>query len=497
MELHSVLVECNYNNEIYTNSGLQFSQYVLINSNVLMSYLHEHNFNKWFNNISPGIMHFYPFSSVNEPKLRIVAEDAGKTSVCSARVMACFICNNILVSSQKYLKDWTVDCDGNQHRETLSLFFILKAATFLEQPTSNDEKKDLNKALNELLIISTSPQFLSIGQEVYIESTPFGNRAFLNSYSQGVVSNIFGEQNSLLLTDCSSTPGSEGSPVYIKTRWKQKFIFTIVISCLNWWKGEWVGLTLAANLVPLLRELIPPSYQNINVLKSNPTFANEELQLLATFTKSVVQIVSGSLWGTGVLLNKKKGIFITNSHVIQPHTEVFVYWRTLEIKAIVLHRTPDFEPFDLAILKANPLDLEKLDITSSVLSTEVAQRGDQIYAVGYPLFPRNLMMRPSITRGCVSLVQEYVVKTTATVLPGSSGGAIFKDNGKLIAITVSNTKLEDVGVVYPRINLAVPILVILEYLQLFLQTGDTKILTQLHSSDLSVRQQWDFVSGKL
>ncbi|KAK5648971.1 hypothetical protein RI129_003863 [Pyrocoelia pectoralis] len=495
MELHNVLVEYNDANDIYTNSGLQFSQYVLIGGNVLMPYLHEHGFNRWFNKIAPGIINFNPFPFPDQPKLRIVAQNSGNINFCQARVIACFICNNILVSSQKYLKDWAIDFDSSQHRASLSLFFVLK--TTFDQKDNGNERKDLNRALNELLLISTSPQFLTIGQEVCIESTPFGNRAFLNSYSQGVISNIFGEHNCLLLTDCSSTPGSEGSPVFIKTRYKQRFIFAIVLSCLNWWKGEWVGLTLAANLVPLLRELIPPSYQNINAPKPNPTFATDELQLLATLTKSIVQIVSGSLWGTGVLLDKTKGIFITNSHVIESHAEVFVYWRTLEIKVSVLHRTPDFEPFDLAILKANPRDLQKLEITPATLSPAPAEKGDFIYAVGYPLFPRNLMMRPSITKGSVSMVQEYVVKTTATVLPGSSGGAIFNNKGNLIAITVSNTKMDEVGVVYPRVNLAVPILIISEIVRLFLQNGDPKILMRLHSSDLSVRQQWDFVSGKL
>lgn len=30
----------------------------------------------------------------------------------------------------------------------------------------------------------------------------------------------------------------------------------------------------------------------------------------------LVQVVSGAAWGSGVLLNKEKGIFITNSHVV-------------------------------------------------------------------------------------------------------------------------------------------------------------------------------------
>lgn len=45
------------------------------------------------------------------------------------------------------------------------------------------------------------------------------------------------------------------------------------------------------------------------------------LQCLNTFsldklTKSVARIICGVNWGSTVLLNKEKGIFITNTHVV-------------------------------------------------------------------------------------------------------------------------------------------------------------------------------------
>lgn len=32
--------------------------------------------------------------------------------------------------------------------------------------------------------------------------------------------------------------------------------------------------------------------------------------------KSVVQVVSGNNWGSGIILDKQKGVIITNAHVV-------------------------------------------------------------------------------------------------------------------------------------------------------------------------------------
>lgn len=500
MDVQSVLIE--YENtktkEIFTNSGLLFSNtHVLITSNVLISHLQQFGLVEWFNQIKPGILNYNVFPSKNEPILKVVSKTKDKLSFNNAKVVACFVCNNILTSSQKYLKDWAIDFDNKEFRvrDFLSLFFILRLVDTFGK-TDDNERKNLNTALNELLLSSSSPNFVSNGQDVFIESTPFGNRAFLNSYSQGVITNVIGERSCLLLSDCSSTPGSEGSPVFIKTKYKKKYAIAIVISCLNWWKGEWIGLTLAANLVPLLRELIPPCYNNINA-ESEEFFQGISKELQMALTRSIVQVVCGTGWGTGILLSKEKGIFITNSHVIETQDDVLIYWKQLELKATVIYQTPNFDPFDLAVLQTNSREIQQMNILPINVLSQPAEKGQEIFAAGYPLFPRNLMISPSLTKGYVSQVHDFSLKTTATVLPGSSGGAILNGQGKLLGIIVSNSKMDDVGIIYPRVNMAVPILAIYSTIELFLESGDRKLLQKLHSEELSVRKQWDFMSAKL
>lgn len=53
-----------------------------------------------------------------------------------------------------------------------------------------------------------------------------------------------------------------------------------------------------------------------------------------------------------------------------------------------------------------------------------------------------------------------MLKTTSTVLAGSSGGGLFTNDGSLAGIIVANTKLEENKIIYPRINVAIPVSVI-------------------------------------
>lgn len=219
MSTHGVLVEFEdtNNNEIYTNSGILFEdQFVIITGNVLMPYLkmNTNDLNSWLHNIQPGKIDFSPFSSFSsKPKLRIVfKKENNPVRFKETEVIASFVCKNILNSSSRYLHDWAIDFDDKQYqvKQFLSLFFILKIV--------NDNCSfNLNVAVIELLK-NTYKWHLEIGKEVCMESTPFGNREFLNSYSQGVISNITGENSCFLLTDCPSAPGSEGCPVFIKAK---------------------------------------------------------------------------------------------------------------------------------------------------------------------------------------------------------------------------------------------------------------------------------------
>lgn len=66
-------------------------------------------------------------------------------------------------------------------------------------------------------IYSTLPTVPAAGTRVKLVSTPFGSLSpsvFLNSLSEGIVSNVAGEEGVLIMTDARCVPGCEGGALY-------------------------------------------------------------------------------------------------------------------------------------------------------------------------------------------------------------------------------------------------------------------------------------------
>lgn len=214
MESKVALVEYEHNQVIYTNSGLLFkNKFVLITSSVLALYIKQPTVEESLKRLVPGRLVFDVFPSESSPRLTVITKASpleAKLSFYKAKVLAGFISHNIYGSSQRYLKNWSIDFKESKYglNEFLSLFFVLELV-------DTESKVGLEEALTELL--KSSSKDLRIGCEIFIRSVPFGNRAFLDSYSYGILSNAFGEKTCLLLTDGPTTPGSEGSPIFLKT----------------------------------------------------------------------------------------------------------------------------------------------------------------------------------------------------------------------------------------------------------------------------------------
>ena len=70
-------------------------------------------------------------------------------------------------------------------------------------------------------------QKLRVGQQLFTVGTPFGNLSppvFLNSLSRGIVCNVTGEDNALILTDARCIPGSEGGAVYCGENYPERYV---------------------------------------------------------------------------------------------------------------------------------------------------------------------------------------------------------------------------------------------------------------------------------
>ncbi len=140
-------------------------------------------------------------------------------------------------------------------------------------------------------------------------------------------------------------------------------------------------------------------------------------------------------FGSGVIVNAKEGLIITNFHLIDQTKSVTV---TLidgrHYKAKIVGTDPDS---DIDILKIKADQLVQIAIGDS----NAVRVGDFVVAIGNPY---GLMQ--TVTSGIVSAIErnnlgiegyEDFIQTDASINPGNSGGALVNMKGELIGINTA------------------------------------------------------------
>ena len=137
--------------------------------------------------------------------------------------------------------------------------------------------------------------------------------------------------------------------------------------------------------------------------------------------------------GSGFFITNQ-GHIITNYHVIEDASKIYVFIKGKKIKAdILLSDTRN----DISLIK---LDIKNDNyITSS--NKRIEKLGTKIYAAGYPL-TRIQGTDIKLTNGIISSRSGMkndprCYQISAALQPGNSGGPVFNDNGELIGISVS------------------------------------------------------------
>lgn len=139
----------------------------------------------------------------------------------------------------------------------------------------------------------------------------------------------------------------------------------------------------------------------------------------------------GDFQGSGVLIEDGKTI-VTNLHVVQNATMVNIEFpdgRNYRAKGyLAVNAEKDLItirlPKKMSRLKAIKIaDLKSLKV------------GQKVVAIGSPQGLSN-----TVSEGIVSAIREFnfsskVIQTTAPLSPGSSGGGLFNENGRLVGIT--------------------------------------------------------------
>lgn len=169
-----------------------------------------------------------------------------------------------------------------------------------------------------------------------------------------------------------------------------------------------------------------PSSFGENLLTSPKGITLSAEEIYAKVSSSVVVVTSFDLQGSGVVVGRE--IVFTNCHVAK-NNSVMVAHKGKKFPALVIASNEDF---DFCILKvpnltANPAPMGPLDQVNP---------GQRVYTLGSP---RGLEL--TFADGIVSAVRSIpgipmsVIQTTAPISPGSSGGGLFDEYGRVIGIT--------------------------------------------------------------
>jgi Flp pilus assembly protein TadD len=165
--------------------------------------------------------------------------------------------------------------------------------------------------------------------------------------------------------------------------------------------------------------------------------------LFARYSPSVVQVVcrdargDTTITGSGFILGMLDrgleglpwGLIATNYHVIE-HAHAALVVCSDGISVPVLGVAAVDEVSDLAILTAAvALDRRPLD-----LAADEPPVGARVYAIGNPLGLANTLS-DGLVSGYREMDQGRVIQTTAPISPGSSGGPLVAEDGRVVGVT--------------------------------------------------------------
>ncbi|MBQ9536416.1 MAG: trypsin-like peptidase domain-containing protein [Desulfovibrionaceae bacterium] len=154
--------------------------------------------------------------------------------------------------------------------------------------------------------------------------------------------------------------------------------------------------------------------------------------------------------GSGIIVDGKRGLVLTNAHVIDQSDEIMVHLQDgREFHAIVRGAEPDFDIAVLALKGAHNLPELPLGDSQDLLP------GETVIAIGNPFG-----FSHTVTTGVVSAKGRTIhsksgmltdlIQTDAAINPGNSGGPLLNLEGQLIGInTAVDTRAEGIGFAIP------------------------------------------------
>lgn len=139
--------------------------------------------------------------------------------------------------------------------------------------------------------------------------------------------------------------------------------------------------------------------------------------------------------GSGVIVDAKKGIVITNNHVVKDSEDILI--SLIDGRSFSAKLVGSDPELDIAILQIDADNLTEVAIADSSL----LEVGDFVVAIGNPFG-----LGQTVTTGIVSALgrsglgiegYENFIQTDASINPGNSGGALVNLAGELIGINTA------------------------------------------------------------
>ena len=192
------------------------------------------------------------------------------------------------------------------------------------------------------------------------------------------------------------------------------------------------------SLAPMLEDATP-AVVNIATrgsveIRMNPLFNDPFFRRFFNIPEQHRQRTTQSL-GSGVIIDAKRGLVVTNNHVIANADEITVKLRDgRNLKAELVGTDPDT---DVAVVRIPAKRLTAIPLADS----DALRVGDYVVAIGNPFG-----LGQTVTSGIISALArrglgitgyDDLIQTDASINPGNSGGALVNLRGELVGINTA------------------------------------------------------------
>ncbi len=190
------------------------------------------------------------------------------------------------------------------------------------------------------------------------------------------------------------------------------------------------GKTLPS-LAPMLKNVMP-AIVNIAV-EQKPKSQTDNLEKNPTYSKPRSKDFSAV--GSGIIYNAKKGLILTNAHVVKDEAVMLVTLKDgRRYRATLVGKDSGF---DIAIIKIRAKHLHQIPFGDS----DALKVGDFVTAIGSPFG-----LTQTVTSGVISALNRVTpqiegfqsfIQTDASINPGNSGGALVNLRGQVIGMNTA------------------------------------------------------------